>query len=241
MPRSLTLLGVRVDDVTTDEALALMESYAGGGAPRQVCTVNPEFIMMAQSDEAFRRVLAESALNLPDGGFLRWAARRKGARLRERVTGSDTLPLFAERAARAGYRLFFLGAAEGIAQRAAEVLCTRYAGLAIAGCYTGTPAVADEEAIVARVRAANPDALFVAYGAPRQDLWIARNAARLGVPLLMGVGGTFDFIAGAVPRAPAWMRRLDLEWLYRLARQPWRWRRQLAIWRFAWLTLRGSL
>jgi N-acetylglucosaminyldiphosphoundecaprenol N-acetyl-beta-D-mannosaminyltransferase len=241
MPRSLTLLGIRVDDVTTGEALALMESYARGGAPRQVCTVNPEFIMMAQSDEAFRRVLAESALNVPDGGFLRWAARRKGAHLRERVTGSDTLPLFAERAARAGIRLFFLGAAEGIAQRAAEVLCARYPGLAIAGCYAGTPAPADEEAIVARVRAAAPDALFVAYGAPRQDLWIARNAARLGVPLLMGVGGTFDFIAGTVPRAPAWMRWLGLEWLYRLARQPWRWRRQLAIWRFAWLTLRGSL
>ncbi len=240
-PRALTFLGVRVHDVTFAETLAWMEAAIAAGRPRQVCTVNPEFIMLAQRDPAFRAVLAQSDLNIPDGGFLQWAARRRGDRLRERVTGSDSLPLFSALAARKGYRLFFLGAAGGVAQRAAEILRAAHPGLNVVGCYAGSPAPADEDAIVARVREAAPDALFVAYGAPQQDLWIARNAARLGVPLQMGVGGTFDFIAGIVPRAPRWMRALGLEWLYRLARQPWRWRRQVAIWQFAWLTLRGRV
>jgi N-acetylglucosaminyldiphosphoundecaprenol N-acetyl-beta-D-mannosaminyltransferase len=237
----MTMLGIRVDDVTFDELLARMEAFIADGHPHQICTVNPEFIMLAQRDPEFRQILDRSDLNIPDGGFLLWAARRKGGRLRQRVTGSDGLPLFAERAASKGYRLFFLGAADGVAERAAQVLCAQYPALQIAGAYAGSPAPAEDDAIVARVRAAHPDALFVAYGAPQQDKWLARNAARLGVPLLMGVGGTLDFIAGAVPRAPRWMRRLGLEWLFRLVRQPWRWRRQLAVWQFAWLTVRGRV
>lgn len=235
------LLGIRVDDVTFAETLALMEKFIAERRPHQICTVNPEFIMLAQRDAEFRRVLANSALNIPDGGFLLWAARRMGRRLRERVTGSDTLPMFAELAARKGYRLFFLGAADGVAEKAAQILRAKHPAINIVGCYAGSPAPSETEAIIARVRAARPDALFVAYGAPQQDKWIARNAERLGAPLLMGVGGTLDFIAGVVPRAPRWMCRLGLEWLFRLVRQPWRWRRQLAIWHFAWLTLWGRV
>jgi N-acetylglucosaminyldiphosphoundecaprenol N-acetyl-beta-D-mannosaminyltransferase len=234
---SITFLGVRVDNVTFAETLARMESFIAEGGPHQVCTVNPEFIMLARRDAQFRDVLARSDLNIPDGGFLRWAALRKGRRLREQVTGSDGLPLFAEIAARKGYRVFFLGAAEGVAERAGRILCERFPGLQVVGAYAGSPAAADEEAIVARVRAAQPDALFVAYGAPQQDTWIARNAQQLHVPLMMGIGGTLDYIVGIAPRAPRWIRRLGLEWLYRLVRQPWRWRRQMAIWEFAWHTL----
>lgn len=236
-----TLLGVRVDDVTFAELLARMEAYIADGKPHQICTVNPEFIMLAQRDTEFRCILERSDLNIPDGGFLLWAARRKGGRLRQRVTGSDGLPMFAERAAAKGYRVFFLGAADGVAEQAAQVLRARHPALQVVGTYAGSPAPGEDELIAARVRAARPDALFVAYGAPQQDKWIARNAARLGVPLMMGVGGTFDFIAGIVPRAPGWMRRWGIEWLFRLARQPWRWRRQIAIWQFAWLTLWGRV
>ena len=237
----VSLLGIRVDDVTFAETLAQMESFIASGTPHQICTVNPEFIMHAQHDVEFRDVLTRSALNVPDGGFLLRAARRKGQPLRERVTGSDLLPLFAELAARKGYRLFLLGAADGIAERAAHVLCARHPTLNIVGMYAGSPAASEAPAIIARVRAAQPHALFVAYGAPQQDLWIARYAAELQVPVMMGIGGAFDFIAGIVPRAPQWMQRLELEWLYRLVRQPWRWRRQLAIWQFAWLTLLGRV
>ena len=99
----------------------------------------------------------------------------------------------------------------------------------------------EEADIVKRIRAVRPDLLFVAYGAPAQDLWIARNLERLGVPVCMGVGGTFDFIAGVAPRAPLWMRQKGLEWLYRLWKQPWRWRRMLALPHFAVLVLRQKL
>src|SRR5207253_5873229 len=133
------------------------------------------------------------------------------------------------------------GAAPGVAERASAVLRKRWPALNIVGTYAGSPAASEEDAIVTRVRAVQPDALFVAYGAPQQDLWIARNAQRLRVPLMMGIGGTLDFITGAVPRAPHWMRWLGLEWFYRLLRQPWRWRRQLAIWQFAWLTIWGRI
>ena len=235
---SITFLSVRVDDVTFPETLSLMESFIAEGGPHQICTVNPEFIMLAQHDQEFRAVLARSDLNIPDGGYLLWAARFRGRRLREQVTGSDGLPLFAEIAARKRYRIFFLGAGEGVAERGARTLCERFPGLQVVGAYAGSPAVKDEDALIARVRAARPDALFVAYGAPQQDVWIARNAQRLQVPLMMGIGGTLDYIVGIVPRAPRWMRRLGLEWLYRLIRQPWRWRRQLAIWQFAWHSLR---
>jgi N-acetylglucosaminyldiphosphoundecaprenol N-acetyl-beta-D-mannosaminyltransferase len=128
-----------------------------------------------------------------------------------------------------------------VAERAAAVLTRRHLGLEIAGTYAGSPDPAEENEIVARVRAAAPDFLFVAYGAPRQDLWIHRNLHRLGVPVCMGVGGTLDFIAGVTPRAPRWMRRHGLEWLYRLYLQPWRWRRMLALPRFVYHVFRQKL
>jgi N-acetylglucosaminyldiphosphoundecaprenol N-acetyl-beta-D-mannosaminyltransferase len=110
--------------------------------------------------------------------------------------------------------------------------------LGIAGCYAGSPAPEEEDEIVTRVNAADAQILFVAYGPPKQELWIARNAARLkNVAVAMGVGGTFDTLAGIVPRAPQWIRRAGFEWTYRLIRQPWRLKRQLAIPHFMWLVV----
>jgi len=237
----LDILGVRMDAVTAAETLDMIERFVREGRPRQVVTVNPEFVMEAQTNEPFRRVLNGAALALPDGVGLLWAARILGHRLPERVAGSDLVPRIAERAAARGWRLFFLGAAPGVAERAAARLVARYPGLTVAGTYAGSPAPAEEDDIVARVRKARPDILFVAYGAPAQDLWIGRNLERLGVPVCMGVGGTFDFIAGVAKRAPLWVQRLGLEWLHRLIHQPWRWRRQLALLRFAWSVLRERL
>lgn len=231
-PARVRILGVRVDDVTMDEAVAAIREMALSPTPQQVVTVNAEFVMRAQHDAAFRVVLDEAALSLADGYGIVWAAGRLGQPLRERVAGSDAVPRLCEMAAASGLRVFFLGAAEGVAEEAARRLQQQCPGLLVAGCYAGSPAEADEPGIRARVVAARPDLLFVAYGAPAQDFWIHRNLAALGVPVAMGIGGTLDFVAGRVPRAPRWMRDHGLEWLYRLIRQPWRWRRMLVLPRF---------
>jgi N-acetylglucosaminyldiphosphoundecaprenol N-acetyl-beta-D-mannosaminyltransferase len=236
-PPARRFFGVRADDVTWDQFLALVETYIAEGTPHQIVTVNPEFIMTARRDPAFRAVINRAALALPDGVGLLWAGRLLGRPLRQRVTGSDGVPRLAERAAEKGWRPFLLGAAPGVAEAAARRLAERFPGLQIAGTHAGSPAVEEEDEIVARVRRARPDLLFVAYGHPRQDKWIARNLDRLDVPVCMGVGGAFDFIVGVQARAPAWMQRIGLEHLYRLLRQPWRWRRQVDVYHFGLLVL----
>ena len=224
-PQAVSILGIPVHAVTMAQTLAWVEASVDGRTPRQICTANPEFVMLARRDPAFRSVLRQADLVLPDGVGLLWAARRQGRALPERVAGSDLIYRLAERGAERGWRIYYLGAAEGVAAQAAERLRARYPGLVVAGTYAGSPRPQDDEALAARVRAAQPDILLVAYGAPRQDLWIARNRERLGVPVSVGVGGSFDFVAGVAVRAPGWVQRLGLEWLHRLARQPWRARR----------------
>lgn len=225
-PPSVEVLGVPLDRLTFGELLDQIGVWVreGGGA-RLICTANPELVMLAQRDVLFYTILRRAALVTADGVGLLWAARHLGVPLPERVTGSDGLSLIAERAAREGWRLFLLGAAEGVAARAAERLCQRFPTLRIAGTYSGDPSPEREDAIVALINAARADILFVAYGSPQQEKWLARNLARLEVKVALGVGGAFDFVAGTARRAPLWMRRLGLEWLHRLIRQPWRVRR----------------
>ena len=205
--------------------------------PRQVCTVNPEFIMAARRHPAFAQALAAADLCTPDGVGVLWAARLAGVPLDERVTGSDAIYRLCERAAAQGWRVFFLGAAPGVAERAAAELARLYPGLRVAGTYGGSPAEADWPQIRQHLAAAPADLLFVAYGHPRQDIWIQQHREELPVAVALGVGGAFDFVAGITPRAPLWLRRLGLEWLYRLARQPWRWRRMATLPLFALLVL----
>lgn len=236
---AITLLGVRIDDVTMDETIAHIAGLIAAGETHQVVTVNPEFVMTAQQDAAFKAVLNEAALAVPDGVGLRLAARLTRQTLRGHVPGVELCERIAAGSARHGWRLYLLGAAPGVAEEAAAALGRRFAGVVIAGCFAGSPRPADEPEIRARLQAARPDVLLVAYGAPAQDLWIARNQPQLSIPVAIGVGGTFDYLSGRVPRAPRWLRRLGLEWLFRLIRQPWRWRRiwtavvrfPLAVWR----------
>lgn len=238
MPAAIRILGVRVDVLTYDGLLATIGEFIGEGAPHQIATVNPEFVMEAQGNAVFHSVLERSDLCMADGVGLLWAARRQGHPLPARVTGSDGVPLIAERAAQMGWRLFLLGAAPGVAERTAQLLVDRYPGLEIGGTHSGSPADTEAREIIAMIRAASPHILFVAFGAPQQDLWIARHCDALRVPVMMGVGGAFDHISGVRLRAPKWVQRLNLEWLFRLFTQPWRWRRQLALPRFVWAVVR---
>ncbi|MBI4787555.1 MAG: WecB/TagA/CpsF family glycosyltransferase [Chloroflexi bacterium] len=238
---SITILDVHIDDVTYDDALARVETYLREGGFHQVATVNPEFVVIAQKNARFRRVLNATALNVPDGVGVLWAARRLGHPLQERVAGQEMVDGIAALAARRGERIFMLGARQGVAEMAAAELIRRHPGLAIAGCYAGSPAAEEDQRIGERINESNAQIVFVAYGPPKQELWIARNAARLRVALAMGVGGTFDTIAGLAPRAPEWMRRAGFEWTYRLLREPRRFRRQLAIPYFMWLVVKSQI
>jgi N-acetylglucosaminyldiphosphoundecaprenol N-acetyl-beta-D-mannosaminyltransferase len=239
--RTVEILGLPVDAITYPQWLDTIEQWVHSGKPHHVCTLNPEFVMIAQRDPNFQHILQRADLCVPDGVGLLWAARYLGQPLPGRVTGSDGVPIIAERAARQGWRLYLLGAAPGVAARAADILQSRYPGLEIAGVYSGSPTPEAEDDIVRRVNNSDANILLVAYGAPQQDTWIARNLPRLEVQMAMGVGGAFDFIAGVIPRAPLWMRRAGLEWLYRLYLQPSRIGRMTRLPRFVLaVILRGK-
>jgi len=248
MKSALSILGVPIHDLDFDGACAQVTAWLALPGAHQIATVNPEFIMTARRDPAFAAALRQTHLNVPDGVGVLWAARTMGHPLRERVGGADLMLRLCERAAGAGWRVFLLGAGEGVAARAAEALTGRYPGLIICGTHAGSPADDAATDITARVRAARPQLLFVAYGAPAQDLWLNRHLSdcqsRGDAPpglVGMGVGAAFDYLTGIQRRAPAWVQRAGLEWLYRLLRQPWRLRRQMALPRFAALVMLESL
>ncbi|MEZ4770563.1 MAG: WecB/TagA/CpsF family glycosyltransferase [Caldilineales bacterium] len=201
MNAPVEILGVRVDPVTYDEVIDIMSRWIDEGGPHQIATVNPEFVMAARGDARFRQTLNSANLCVADGAGLLWAARLLGQSLPERVTGSDLVPRVAREAAARGWRVYLLGAAAGVADATARILTAQNPDLRIAGSFSGSPSALDAPAIVAWVRHARPDILFVAYGAPAQDLWIAEHGPALGVPVMMGVGGAFDHIAGVQRRA----------------------------------------
>ena len=209
-------------------ALEQIESFVEEGGPHLVATVNPEFVMRAQKDREFAAVLASAALCLPDGTGVMWAARRLGCSLREPVAGVDLVQPLAAACARRGFRLFLLGAAPGVAQKLAANLRSDNPGLQVAA-HSGSPDPSRDAEALKLIHDHGTQVLLVAYGAPAQELWIDRLRNRLGVAVAIGVGGAFDYLTGRVPRAPEWMRKAGLEWLHRLARQPWRIRRMAVL------------
>ena len=231
---TISILDVPVHGVTTEKALKQVELFMSKSRVHQIATVNPEFIMKAQEDESFHKVLQSSDLCLPDGIGLLFASRWLGQPLPERVAGSDFVYKLADLSAEKGWRLFLLGAKEGVAREAASVLKDKYNGLVIAGTCSGSSTTSENEAIVEQINTSQADILYVAFGAPRQDKWINRNRESLEtVRVAMGIGGSLDFITGRTVRAPLWIQRLGLEWLHRLIQEPWRWRRMMVLPRFA--------
>lgn len=222
------VLGVRVDCVDMRAALDRIEELVDAGGHHMVATVNPEFVMTSQKNRDFARVLESSDLCLADGTGVVWAARREGCSLSAPVTGVDLVPLLAEMCERRGFRLFLLGSAPGVAAELATSLLVRHPRLQVTS-HPGSPDPASDDETLRLVAGQRPHVLLVAYGAPRQELWIDRVKGRIGDGVAIGVGGAFDFLTGRVPRAPEWMRRAGLEWLYRLYRQPWRIRRMAVL------------
>ena len=242
------ILGTPVDAVDLGGALALIAGWLAPGATnelRHVVTINPEFVIAARRDAAFAGVLRASSLATADGVGITLAGRLLGVPVGERIPGVDLVEGLAGLSARdENCRLFLLGAAPGIADDAAARLRERFPGVRIVGTFAGSSAEAGFAEIEAKLAGSGATVLLVAFGHPTQDLWIARHRGALathGILLSIGVGGTFDYLSGRIPRAPRLVRRLGLEWLYRLIRQPWRWRRQLALPLFVLLILRERL
>lgn len=232
MRKLLIILGVPIDDLDMSQALMRLEQFIAlgrsTGKSHQVATINADFVVNSLNDSELRRILQESDMATADGMPLVLGARLLGVPLADRVTGADLVPALAERAAQKGYSIFLLGARPGVGIRAAEILQERYPGLTIAGVIAppNVPIQAMDRSILDQIKAAKPDILLVAFGNPKQEKWIRMYADTLAVPVCIGVGGTFDMIAGITKRAPGWMQRAGLEWLYRLIQEPHRlWRR----------------
>lgn len=225
----MTILGCRLDAIDAAEATDAILRLAREGRGAQVVTLGTEMVVYAQRDKRYRDVVNGCALSLCDTVGLLAAARSRGAKLRERVAGVELIEHLCDRAAREGLSVYLLGAAPGIAQRAASELSARHAGLQIAGTRDGYFQESQSGDVAAAIRASGAHILLAGMGFPRQEFWLAEHLAQTGCGVGIGVGGSFDVISGNVQRAPDRWRKAHLEWLYRLVTQPHRWRRQLAL------------
>jgi len=234
------ILGAPVDRLTLDQAVDRVAELVGDGLPGRVITLNPEYLYRAITvDNSLMELVHRADLVTADGEGIVWAGRVAGTPFPERVTGIDLMLASVQRAAQEGWPVFLLGAAPGVAEEAAENLRRQHPGLQVAGTYHGYFKQEEEAAVAERVREAAPRLLFAALGAPKQERWIDQYIESIGPVVAMGVGGSFDVLAGRVTRAPRWMQRLRIEWLGRLAMEPSRWRRILVLPRFAWLVQRN--
>lgn len=240
------ILGVKIDDITMDEALTQVEEWLKKPGKHYIVTPNPEFVMAAQKDERFRKLLNDADLSVPDGTGLKFSGKVKNT-----IYGTDLMEKLVTFAAEKGFTIGLLGGKNGVAEKAGECLKQKYPKLKVAFAESGGKV--DEEGkvinderlkineknhqslIVNHKSLPEVDLLFVAFGHRKQEKWIANNLPKLPVKVAMGVGGAFDYISANVPRAPLWIRNLGFEWLFRLLIQPWRIKRQLALLKYLWL------
>ena len=222
-PATVAVLGIPFHNVTFQEAVQWVRARILSRQPAYIATVNMDFVMQAWRDPELQRILIEADLVVADGIPIVWLSGLLGPRLKERVTGSDLVPMLAELVRDHGFSLFHLGGTPGVAEKAAATLVRRFPGLRIAGCYS--PPYADvlhmnHADILERLRKANPDLVLVAFGSPKQEKFAKMHGRHWGVPVAIGVGGSLDFLAGAQKRAPKIVQRLALEWLWRMASDP---------------------
>lgn len=264
---------VKFDNVTLEKATNLIMGWLDEKKQRYVTTPNPEILLEAEKNHKFRKVLNNANLNIADGTGILWAAKhldstkdsksklkkignwfyslalvpfrpeyRKSV-LPERVTGVDLMEQICDKTQKTGHAIYLLGAKKGVAEKTKKTLEAKYPQVNIIGTYSGSPSLEEENEIIDRINKLMPEVLFVAYGAPDQEMWISRNLKKLnGTRVAMGIGGAFDFIAGERKRAPKWMRKTGLEWIYRVIQQPSRIGRIFnATIKFPWKILKRNL
>ena len=235
--------GIPVANLTEDEAVAVIDEMISKGGSHYAAVVNAAKIVAADRDEKLKQVLLEADLVTADGMAVVWASRFLGQPLEERVTGIDLFQRLVEHAAERGWSVYFLGARDESVRGTVERFKTEHSALRVAGYRNGYFTASESNAIADAIKQSSADLLFVAMGSPAQENWIASQLARTGVRFALGVGGSFDHVSGLAVRAPRWMQRAGLEWLYRLMREPRRmWRRYLignSV--FIWMVIRRRL
>lgn len=232
MSERVKILGVNVDSVTMAQSVERVEELIVAKKNSIVATANAEMLLRATNDDELKNILNAAELVVPDGAGTVWAARHLGYEMPERVAGFDLVQELMKIAPSKGYKFFLFGSAPTIADKAKLKAQELYPNIEIVGTRNGYFTAADEPEIIAQIKSAKPDILLAALGVPKQEKWLAAHKDELNVPVSIGVGGTFDVMAGVVKRAPKWMQRAKLEWLFRAMLQPSRAGRLIALPKF---------
>ncbi|HZK41262.1 MAG TPA: WecB/TagA/CpsF family glycosyltransferase [Atribacterota bacterium] len=255
----IKLFQVGIDQVDNQETIQRIEEFIVSKKPHQIVTPDTLAVLRARKDPEYQAILKSADLVTPDGAGILWATNTLNYPLPERVTGIDIIHNTCRLAAKKGYSLYLLGSYLGVASEAALNLSKKYPGIKIAGTHHGYFSCEDrencgdvkngnnekskeeEEKIIAEIKENKPDILLVGMGVPKQEKWINKNLKSLNIPVCMGVGGSFDVLSGRIPRAPLWMQRHGMEWIYRSIKQPNRAFRTLALFYFIWLVILGKI
>lgn len=230
--KKVEILDVSVNSLTMGEAVEYIHELIDKGEPSMIATANAEMLMRATVDDDLKKILNSAQLVVPDGAGTVWAAGYLGHPMPERVAGYDLSQELMRLAPKNGHSFYFFGSAPGVADKAKEKAEELYPGIKIVGTRNGFFTAEDEAEIIQEIKQVKPDILLVALGVPKQEKWLAAHMNELGVPVSIGVGGSFDVMAGVMGRAPLWMQKAKLEWLYRGLKQPSRAGRLMALPKF---------
>ena len=227
---TVEILGIRFDNLTMDQALERASSYVSTDKPHMIITANPEMVMQAKNDQLLGEIMVRADLVVADGIGVVWASHILKQAVCERIPGIELAEGLLRRAAQEGWRVFFLGGVEGVAEQAKTALQKTISGLNVVGTHHGYfQSGVEEQKLIAYIKEAQPHLLLAALGVPRAEKWLAAYLGELKVPVAIGVGGSFNVWAGVDKRAPLWMRKIHLEWFYRLVKQPWRIKRMAVL------------
>lgn len=238
--KKLSILGVRVDDVSLEEIKNVTEEAIQNKKPSLFVSLGSLTVMLARKDPAYKDLIVQSKLVICDGAGVAKAVKVLHGKEIEKYSGIDLVPEFFRMSVKKGYRIFLIGAKEKVIVEAVLRLKSSYPGIDICGYLNGYSDIINDEKVKEIIKKQSPDILLLGLGQPRQEIWLSNNLKDLAVPVTMGIGGSFDVIAGKIKRAPSWFRRTGLEWLFRMFIEPWRFKRNLALIMFIILIIKNK-
>lgn len=234
----VNIFGVPISKLGFKDTVNMLVKAVESRKPHQVITANPIMVMAAQENNSYMAMMQKADIIVPDGAGVVWAAGYVGNPVQERVPGIEIMQELLNIAEARGWKVYLLGASPEVIQAAADRIRSNHPKLIMAGVRDGYFGADQDQEVIAGIRSANPDLLFVGRSADKQEPWIAQYKEALGVPVIMGVGGSFDVISGKLKRAPKLFRQLRLEWFYRLLQEPYRYKRMLVLPKFAMKVIR---